>query len=547
MRKLYLFIMVSAFAAALMCSCIKNDMSYPIVEAYVDEFEVEGQKSVEIDKSSRTISLVLEETADMSSLKVVKFSMKPEEYYHRPLCSTAEFSVGDNIDLTSELTFSLKTFQEYEWKITATQPIERYVNVENAVDVEFYLREHKVLVSVSPNQSLSEIVIEDMKLGPEGSTVTKTIGTESGETITRDCIFPMTLDCLFERTFYVVYNGESEKWTVSFVQKSVELAITYVNAWALDAMVEGEFDGNGTPYVEYRKESESKWKKSTDVIVSKSSVTANIKGLSHKTAYVARLVNGEQVSDEYSFTTEEAAQLANMSYDDWYTGNPNSTWYPGPSGKKIWDTANKGTNMFSSQNPSRPEEGFIAVKGQGKKAARLETISFLGKLAAGNVITGEFLRASVSGGVGAELTWGTPFASRPKALKGYYAYDPKVIDTYYDEELHADKKGTMDKLQILVMLTDWDEPFLVKTASKVFVDQENDPHIIAHGTIESDVKTVDENGNLKYVEFECKLNYRDTKRKPKYVVVISCSSLYGDYFTGGEHSVLYVDEYSFVY
>lgn len=541
----YLFAAIAIFAFAVSSSCIKNDMSYPIIEAYVDEFEVEGQKSVTIDRASRMVSVVLEETADMSSLKVVKFSVKPDEYYHRKIRSTAEFAVDDNIDLTSDITFQLKSFQEYDWKITASQPIDRYVNVENAVEVEFYVKEHKVLVSVSPTQPLSEITIEDMKLGPEGSTVTKTVGTENGEPVTRDCIFPMTLDCILERSFYVLYNGEQERWTVSFVNKGIDLAVTYVNAWALDATVEGEFDGEGTPYVEYRKASESKWKKAS-ATTSKSSITAEIKGLSHKTAYVARFVNGEEVSEEYSFTTEEAAQLPNMSYDDWYTGDPNSTWFPGPSGKKIWDTANKGTNMFSSQNPSRPEEGFIAVKGQGKKAARLETISFLSKLAAGNVITGEFLKASVSGGVGAELTWGTPFTSRPKALKGYYAYDPKVIDTYA-EGIYADKKGTMDKLQILVMLTDWDEPFLVKTASKQFVDQENDTHIIAHGTIESDVKTVDENGNLKYVEFECPLNYRDTRRKPKYVVVISCSSLYGDYFTGGEHSVLYVDEYSFVY
>lgn len=99
----------------------------------------------------------------------------------------------------------------------------------------------------------------------------------------------------------------------------------------------------------------------------------------------------------------------------------------------------------------------------------------------------------------------------------------------------------MDKLQILVLLTDWDRPFLVQTASQKFVDQFGDD-IIARGTIESDVDTDGE-----YVEFECPLVYNDNTRIPKYAVVIACASLYGDYFTGGVGSVLYVDEFEFVY
>ena len=79
------------------------------------------------------------------------------------------------------------------------------------------------------------------------------------------------------------------------------------------------------------------------------------------------------------------------------------------------------------------------------------------------------------------------------------------------------------------------------TASSTFVDLKNDPAIIALGTIESDVKT---DG---YVEFECVLEYRDQVRKPKYIVAVACSSLYGDYFTGGLGSVMYVDEWEFIY
>ena len=50
----------------------------------------------------------------------------------------------------------------------------------------------------------------------------------------------------------------------------------------------------------------------------------------------------------------------------------------------------------------------------------------------------------------------------------------------------------------------------------------------------------------KYVEFECVLEYRND-RKPKYVVAVACSSLYGDYFTGGQGSTMFVDEWEFIY
>ena len=41
--------------------------------------------------------------------------------------------------------------------------------------------------------------------------------------------------------------------------------------------------------------------------------------------------------------------------------------------------------------------------------------------------------------------------------------------------------------------------------------------------------------------------YRDRTRTPKYIVIVAAASKYGDYFTGGVGSTLYLDEFSFVY
>ena len=73
------------------------------------------------------------------------------------------------------------------------------------------------------------------------------------------------------------------------------------------------------------------------------------------------------------------------------------------------------------------------------------------------------------------------------------------------------------------------------------MDIEKDEHIIAHALLETDVPT---DG---YEPFELELVYRDKTRTPKYVVISACASYLGDYFTGGVGSLMYVDEFEFVY
>ena len=39
----------------------------------------------------------------------------------------------------------------------------------------------------------------------------------------------------------------------------------------------------------------------------------------------------------------------------------------------------------------------------------------------------------------------------------------------------------------------------------------------------------------------------DTSRVPTYIVVVASASKYGDYFTGGDGSVLFIDDFSLEY
>ena len=523
-----------AFLAVTSC-LFDNDLSYPKISADILSFQVEDQTSVRIDNERREIHVELSESADLMRVKVLEITLSEG--------AALADGVPQYLDLTAPVDLTVKTYGETVWTIYATQPVIRYINVENQVgEAEFDVKNRSAVVYVSSSQSLSAVTILDMKLEREGSevvstTATITVGKQTVEQ-TLECVFPMTLECVMLRKFTVLSEGETVEWIVRVLNKEVAVEVTSVNAWARHAYVTALFDGKGDPYFEYRRSGEDVWTRVMDVAVTGTGVSSDFGDLVPETSYEVRLVNGEMMSDPETFVTEEASQVPNMSFDDWYSPDPSSAkavWYPyAAGGIHAWDSANPGAATFIGSS-TVPEESFV-VKG---RAAKLESKYAVIAFAAGNIYTGKFGKAVLSPVPGAELDWGMPFTTRPYSLKGYYAYAPKKIDNASDK--YADKLGMMDNAQILVFLTDWEKPFLVSTSTETFVDIKNDPSIIAVGELVTDVDT-----QGKYVEFECVLEYRDD-RKPKYIVAVACSSLYGDYFTGGQGSVMHVDEWEFTY
>ena len=335
-------------------------------------------------------------------------------------------------------------------------------------------------------------------------------------------------------------NGAFKETSVDFVLRSpVEVEAVSADPWAMFATVKGKWFAEAQPSgiaFQYRKASDAAWTDVTDVVTQTGSrtYTADITGLEPETEYVFRAVSDEdRETREISFTTEVADTLHNMSFDNWYQNG--SAWMPNLSASyKVWDSANPGSSGFNIV-PTTPTDD-VAVSGQGKKAAKLESKKALIVLAAGNIYTGKFIATS---GLGASLDWGVPFTSRPLALKGWYKYQPKAIDMV--KSPYENLKGQTDICQIQILLTDWDKPFTVNTNTGSFVDFENDPHIIAYGKLE------DNTTSSSYKDFTIELDYRDMTRTPKYIVITACASKYGDYFTGGVGSTLWVDEFEFVY
>ncbi len=58
---------------------------------------------------------------------------------------------------------------------------------------------------------------------------------------------------------------------------------------------------------------------------------------------------------------------------------------------------------------------------------------------------------------------------------------------------------------------------------------------------------MDINATSEYQEFTINVDYRNRTKTPTHIVIVAAASKYGDYFTGGVGSTLYLDEFEFVY
>lgn len=333
------------------------------------------------------------------------------------------------------------------------------------------------------------------------------------------------------------------------VLSSYDVEAVSANPWTMFAELTAKWLKSEQPEgigIQYRKTADADWTDFSGQLVidaAKRTFSAEVRNLEPETEYEFRAVSASGAeAPAVTFTTQAAETLYNMGFDEWYMKD-NETWYirNGEESPYIWDSANPGTGSYG-YNPTTPEDNIVAVAGEGKRAAKLESqkakIVIVETLAAGNIYTGVFGKPVVSiSNPGAELDWGVPFSSRPLALKGYFHYLPKTVD--YGN--HNNMSGKSDICQIQVMLADWSSPFHVNTSAGTFLNPQTDPGIIAYGSLECDHATE------SYQQFEIRLDYRDRTRMPKYIVIVAAASKYGDYFTGGVGSTLYLDEFEFVY
>lgn len=330
--------------------------------------------------------------------------------------------------------------------------------------------------------------------------------------------------------------------------------------WSSFATLKGRYFSKVAPSgmtFQYKKVNDSEWTEidPSKMTIDEVSMTYSylLNHLDLNTDYEFRSTSDKdkqdgKTSSEVRFKTYATeGQPKNMSLDAWY--NEGEAYYPNASASSsdwVWDTANGGTKTLGYY-PTNPESTIVAVSGNNKKAAKMVSVYAGVKFAAGNIYTGEFAAINL-GQMGAELDWGYSFDSRPLALKGWYRYEPAKVN--YTSKGYEKYSGQDDMCHIQAFLTDWTEKFRIKAYQNgsEFVVFTAD-YILAHGELVDNRNTLNIDHPDKvngYIPFLIPIQYRSLAQ-PSYIVISAASSRYGDYFTGGEGSTLYIDELELVY
>lgn len=298
------------------------------------------------------------------------------------------------------------------------------------------------------------------------------------------------------------------------------------------------------------KVDETPW---TDVATtaSESTYTAMLTGLTASTTYEYRLANGEgeSIGSVKEFTTggtDLKTTLQNGGFEDWYKSG--RVWYAATqtdvSNKTyMWDSSNPGSGSFGFN----PTTGSTDIKHGGNYSAKLETQYVYIKLAAASLYYGRF--NDLVGTSGAKIDFGQPFTSRPIALKGYFQYAPVAIDRVGGSQpANTVSKGDMDVCSIFIILSKGTYQ-LNNTITSTLLSEEkvkNTDQFIAYGELPIS-ECVSTNGQWK--EFNIPLKYKEDAfgEEPTHLIIVCSSSKYGDYFTGGTGSTLYLDDFELIY
>ncbi len=527
-------------------SCIKNDLPYPVVEINILGVTGEGFtcEASDIDTKSRTVTLHLDETTDISRVPISQISITEG--------GKASIPLSGEFDLRSDLNITLSLYQDYEWTLKADQPIERIFTVESQIGAaEFNADLHTATAYVPEGTDLNHIKITALKLGPRDIT-----------TMEPD---PSTLTS-FEtyRTITIRYHEFEEEWSLYVIPTEIKVQFTQVDAWTRLIWLYGAGRSGTELGFRYRKQDAAEWTTvPTDQIsVSGGAFSTCLSGVEPEQTYEVVAYSGTDESEIKTVTTGAETPLTNGGFEQWCTEG--DIVYPGPSvDEAYWGTGNPGaaiakttlTNKVADPRPG--SSGMYAAQLESKLAG----VAGIGKLAAGNLFVGRYVGTRGTNGI---VGFGRPFVQRPVALRGWIKYTcGEITDVGTTQPTGVTiSKGDPDNGIVYVALGTWtpekygycekesgdnkvlgttEVPICVDTRDKNTFFDPNSEAVIAYGQLVLD-KTIGE-----WQQFTIPLDYRATNLVPTHIVVVCSASRYGDYYIGSRNSKMWVDDFELVY
>lgn len=425
------------------------------------------------------------------------------------------------------------------------------------------------------------------KVAKDGSVITKT-GTiediEPGKRYKMNLKYTVT-DGDVLLTLLVDTETEVSDDIIIFEPVSTGLAASSkFEIWATRATLHADVDasvaGGATIRFAYSSDGLS-WKEMDAQLVSEGAYKADLTGLNPDTEYTYKLMlNGEQVGDSMTFTTEPATNLPNSSFE--YVSKVKGENYykfyqPGCGIPEceimFWGSGNgegsEGVN--GSANMGIVITDVVSDCVDGSKAIVAQTSQMSGILAAGNLFTGQF--RELVGTEGGIVNFGRPWPSqsRPSAMKVWLKYSTGKVDILpggnsktFPDGVTLTKNSDYDRAQVKVAIGTWnyktyggtkDSPVCVDTTDpSTFVNYNTDPSTIANGEIilYNDGYKIGKNAKVSastggWVEYVIPIEYHDLNAYPTHIIVSFASSQYGDYFIGCSSAKLWIDKVELVY
>ena len=553
MKKILTYI---TLAVVMLSGCVSNDLPYPVVVPNITSVIVDEADEVEINYDTRTVTIHLPEDADIRSVAIRSVQIDKE------IAKTSIDLVGVH-DLTKPLKFKIRTYDDYDWTIVGSRPVERYFTVKGQVGASVIDElNRRAVAMVGKNENLENITVTSLKLGAAGKTT-----------------YSMSIDQLKDFSSGIVLEvtefDYTENWYLFIEQTDASVDIQKVNPWANMAYVTSIGVAGVENGFKYREVGSQSWitVDPSDITSNGGSFVAHIKGLSPDTEYEVIATCGNDKSNVVIFTTESATPIPNGSFE-YASRVAGSSYY------KFYDPdcgVEDGSYMFWGSGNGEGSEGVngsasmgIVItyidteeKIDGRQSVRAQTSQLAGILAAGNLFTGQF--AGLVGTSGGKVNFGRPWTTRPVALKLYCKYQTDKIDIVGGMPPGVSLgKTDYDRAEIKFAIGNWDyrkyggtpaSPIHVNTTdSGTFVDFSKDESTIANGSLilyndGYSLNSQDKVGanTAIWTEYTIPLNYHQMEQTPTHIVISCAASRYGDYFTGCSSSKLWIDAVELVY
>ena len=371
-------------------------------------------------------------------------------------------------------------------------------------------------------------------------TFTLNLTDKAGKTLEQDCVFTHTLPA------------------------SVSVDANSVDLWANTAKVTvSNPAANATYSVQYREKGTETWytasgdaatgftiapeyNTSTNAAGLSVSVVKDGSGIYAQNTYEIRLMNGDTEVSSIEYTTQGGDAIPNGDMSDW-TNNSRGVPAPNAEGESFWDSGNN--SMVGNLGGGH----LCNEDSEEKGTAFLKTRLTFGVMACGNMYTGDFVMAGLSGtaNFGKAYDW----SSRPRALSLRYKANVGKIDKIGSSlDGRENWNGQQDTSRVFVAVVDWNAQHGVTSgigtpsgmwdpADRTSVEEGN---ILGYGelVITNDVDS--------WTDAELKINWYDVAASApasgRISLVISCAtSLKGDYLVGCSTNEMRVDDFEWVY